>query len=197
MQPLDIRPQHILLAWRFKHVFHSPLFPVTRGRQHALTKRNYLRFLQGEFQTSRFQARYIQNIINQSKQQIRILLNDLHEFLTGIGIIIIRNQHTGETDNRVQRRTDLMAHVSQESGFQPFRFFRPFLRLTQFDLDLFLLGHILQTHHHSQQVLLVIKNRICQYIHVIIPLLHDRFRHFSSLHGLYRRTIRTRLIQIP
>ena len=60
----------------------------------------------------------VENIINQFQQQ-RVVTFDNPDILPLFFFRLNVNQQIGKTDDRIQRRPYLMAHIRQEGGFQP------------------------------------------------------------------------------
>ena len=63
------------------------------------------------------QTREEQNVVDQVKQLVRVLLDLLHED-SFVGRVVLGFEQFGKANHRIQWRTDFVAHVCQECLFQ-------------------------------------------------------------------------------
>ena len=81
-------------------------------------------FGKGETVSFRFQAGDVQDVVDEVKQEGRIVHDDMCVLFPFVPFFHLGIQNLGESDDRVQRSTDLVAHIREEQAFQPVRFFR-------------------------------------------------------------------------
>ena len=101
-----------------------------------------------QFDRSRFDFRQIQNIVDQFQQQFVVDMDDFDVFL--LLLLFGRfHQQAGESDDGVQRRTDLVAHVGQKSRFQFVGLLSERFGLFQFFDHPFAFGHVVYADYDS------------------------------------------------
>ena len=103
----------------------------TNRSNHLTTQLHHITFLPRQSHPVRLQTWKVENIINQTKQQIRIGFDNLIIRLLFILRATAHCQYIRKADNRVQRRPYLMTHIGKESTLQTIRLFRPVFRYTQ------------------------------------------------------------------
>ena len=103
-----------------------------------------------EFERSGFDLRQIENVADQLQQQCVVVLDNADVLLLLL-LRIGQCQNPRETDDRIQRRPDFVAHISEESRLEPVGLFRPVFGRHQLLLHLLPLGnHLRRTDQHQR-----------------------------------------------
>ena len=142
-----------ILRTRLKTEYNTRRNLDLQGSHHVLAQGIYLDITAHHLESTRFYLGQIQYIGNQLQEQFIVLLHDT-DILLLFRLILRVSQQIGEPDDSIQRGTNLVTHVREESRFQPIRLFRPIPCLNQFHLGFLQIRDIVIDAYHLNHTVL-------------------------------------------